>query len=122
IVGRDLDLGEKVTPSGNWKGGELRKTKGGATFQVASFRKLETCATVNLEIERLGLKPSAVALWAGSVCAITAEQNAHVHFVGLALGPAEKSPDSVPAIVLVIIFDAVAALLAFDDKILICFR
>ena len=77
----------------------------------------------NLVIERFGLKTSAVTFRAGRVSAITAEQHAHVHFVGLALEPAEKSAHAVPAIVLVIfVVDAIAAFLAVDDEILIGFR
>ena len=45
-----------------------------------------------------------------------------MHFVGLALRPAKKTADAVPAIVFVIIVRAVAALLAVDDEFLIGLR
>src|SRR6267378_8298363 len=84
----------------------------------------------NLVIQCFGLKTSCVAAWTGCVGPITAEQHAHVHFVNLRFGPAEKSAHAVPAIVVVIIvavpFSALARgddrLLAFDDKLLIRFR
>ena len=77
----------------------------------------------NFVIERLGLKASAVATRAGRVSAIATEQNAHVHLVGLALEPAEKAANAVPAIVFVILVGVIArALLAFDDEILIGLR
>src|ERR1051325_1061774 len=84
----------------------------------------------NLVIERIGLKAAAVATWTRRVGTIAAEQNAHVHFVNLGLGPAEKTPHAVPAVAVVIIiavaFSALARggdrLLAFYDKLLIGFR
>ena len=45
-----------------------------------------------------------------------------MHFVGLALGPAEKTAHTVPAVFIVIIVHAVAALLAVDDEVLIGLR
>src|SRR5882724_11299669 len=74
-------------------------------------------------IERFRLKSSAVALRTSCVSAITAEQDAHMHLVSLALEPAEESTHAVPAIVVVlIVFDGVAALLPVDDKLLVGFR
>ena len=74
-------------------------------------------------IQRVGLKTSAVATRAGRVGAIAAEQNAHVHFVGLALEPVEKSAHAVPAIVLVIVLVVLAVFLfAVDDEVLVGFR
>src|SRR5438876_455953 len=76
----------------------------------------------NFVIQCFRLIPSGLAARAGGVSAITAEQHAHVHFVGLALGPAEKTADAVPAVVVVIIVAAIAALLTVDDKVLIGLR
>src|ERR1041385_1121731 len=46
-----------------------------------------------------------------------------MHFIGLALEPAEKSADAVPPIVLVILLAEFAgALLAVDDEILVTLR
>jgi hypothetical protein len=74
-------------------------------------------------IERFGLKSSSVALRTSCVSAITAEQDAHVHLISFALEPPEKAAYAVPAIVVVIIVsNAVAALLAVDDKLLVGFR
>src|ERR1041384_186020 len=84
----------------------------------------------NLVIERIGLKAAAVATWTRRVGTIAAEQNAHVHFVNLGLGPAEKPTHPVPPVVVVIIIAVAFAaftrrddrLLAFYDKLLIGFR
>ena len=77
----------------------------------------------NFVIQRLGLKASAVATRAGRVGAIATEQNAHMHLVSLALEPAEKTANAVPAIVFVILVGVIArAFLAFDDEILIGLR
>src|SRR4030095_7596022 len=74
----------------------------------------------NFIIQCLGLKASAVTTRAGRVSAIATEQNAHVHLVSLALEPAEKAANAVPAIVFVILVGVIArALLACDDEILI---
>ena len=73
-------------------------------------------------IQRLGLEPAAVAIGTGGVGAVTAEQNAHMHFVGLALEPFEKSAHAIPAIILVIFVGVFACPpLAVDDEILIGF-
>src|SRR6267378_3944879 len=67
------------------------------------------------KIEGFRLKSSSVALRTRIVSAITAEQDAHMHLISLALEPAEKAAHAVPAIVVVIIvIDTVAALLAVD--------
>ena len=77
----------------------------------------------NFVIQRLGLKAPAVATRAGRVSAIATEQNAHVHLVSLALEPAEKTTNAVPAIVFVIFIGVIArAPLAFDDELLIGLR
>ena len=60
-------------------------------------------------IERLGLETSAVAARATGVSAVAAEQNAHMHFVGLALEPSEEAADAIPAIVFVIFLGVFAA-------------
>ena len=110
VVRRDADLGENVARVRNRKRIEIREGQG--------FPALN-----DLIIQGFGLEPSAVAFRACRVSAIAAEQHAHVHFVSLALSPTEKSANPVPTVVaFVIIFDAVAALLAFDHKILIGFR
>src|SRR5438128_4240975 len=77
----------------------------------------------NFVIQGLGLKASAVATRAGRVSAIATEQNAHVHLVSLALKPAEKTANAVPAIVFVILVGVITrALLALNDEILIGLR
>src|SRR5437773_2494458 len=75
-------------------------------------------------IQRLGLEPPAVALGAGRVRSVAAEQNAHVHFVGLALEPFEKSADAVPAIVLRQLFHVrvFIARFAVDHEALVSLR
>src|SRR5206468_8025170 len=59
---------------------------------------------------------------ARGVRAITAKQDAHMHFVSLALEPSEKSAHAVPAIVLVIFFGVIAAFLSVNYEILVGFR
>src|SRR3982074_921510 len=53
------------------------------------------------KIERFRLKSPSVALRTRRVSAITAEQDAHMHLISLALEPAEKAAHAVPAIVVV---------------------
>ena len=77
----------------------------------------------DLKIQRLRLESPAVAFRTGGVSAISAEQHPHVHLVSLALGPAEKSADAVPAIVLIVlVLDPIGTFLAVDDEILIGLR
>src|SRR5438270_10818131 len=76
----------------------------------------------NFVIQRIRLKPSAVAFWTGSISAIPTEQHAHVHFVNLRFEPAKESAHAVPAIAFVIVVAGFArAPFAVDDKILIGF-
>src|SRR5438132_11805925 len=82
------------------------------------------CRRHDAIIQCLGLQAPSVALRTGRVSAIAAEQNADMHFVGLALEPFEKSADAVPAIVLRQFLDVgvFVARFAVDHKILIGFR
>ncbi len=87
------------------------------------IRNRDGRTTVDFVIQRLGLKTAPVAYVARGVSAITAEQNADMHFVSLALKPAKKSTHAVPAIVFVIIVAVIArSLLTFDYEILIGLR
>ena len=75
-------------------------------------------------IQRVGLIAPAIALGTFDVCAIPAEQNTHVHFIGLALEPAKKTAHAIPAIMLIIFIGdagvtAPGYRLAFDNEILI---
>src|SRR5436853_4715322 len=76
----------------------------------------------NLVVQCLRLKPAAVACRTGCVGPVTAKQNPHMHFVGLALQPAEESPDAVPTVVVVFIVGVTGVLLAVNHKILIGLR
>src|SRR5437763_125720 len=77
-------------------------------------------ASLQLIVERFGLKTSAVALWTIGVSAVAAEQNAHVHFVNLRFEPTEEAADAVPTIVFVIVGRVfTTSFFAVDDKVLI---
>src|ERR1700676_2124619 len=76
----------------------------------------------NFVIERFGLKASAVATRTNRVSAITAEQNAHVHFISFAFEPAEESAHAVPAVVFIIVINAIRSFLAVDHEVLVGFR
>src|SRR5438067_5106795 len=82
------------------------------------------CRRHDAIIQCLGLEAPSVALRTGRVSAIAAEQNADMHFVGLALEPFEKSADAVPAIVLrqLLHVGVLVARLAVDDEILVGLR
>src|ERR1700730_9390755 len=91
-------------------------------MSVAFIRPTVIGRRHNFVIQRLWLKSSALAGWAGRVRAITTEQHPHVHFVSFAFEPSEKTADAVPAILLVIFVGVIAALLPVDHEILIGFR
>src|SRR5437870_13278829 len=77
----------------------------------------------NFVIQRVCLIPSAPAFGTPDVSAIAAEQDAHMHLVSFALQPAKEPADAVPPIVFVVFFSVfAAALLAFDNEILIGLR
>src|SRR5207253_11128054 len=86
---------------------------------AAMVRRRKSPPYWNFIIQRLRLKTPTAAFRAGRVGAVTAEQHAHVHFIGLALEPAEKTAHPVPAIILVFVLAIIASLLALDDKLLI---
>src|SRR4051812_41923020 len=75
-------------------------------------------------IQRFGLESPSLTRRTGGVRAITAEQNADMHFVSLALEPFEKTPDAVPAVILGQLFDVrvVVARFPVNDEILVRFR
>ena len=80
-------------------------------------------ARYNFVVQSLRLIAPALALGAGDVSAIAAEQDAHMHLVSFALQPAKEPADAVPPIVFVVFFSVfAAALLAFDNEILIGLR
>src|SRR5207253_8571124 len=86
-------------------------------------RNRDGCATLNLVVQRLGLVAPAVTLWTRRISTIAAEQNSHMHLVGVALQPAEESPHPVPAVIVVIVVVAtIAASFAFDHKMLVRLR
>src|ERR1043166_9138925 len=77
-----------------------------------------------LVIQRLGLVAPATALRAGRIGAVTTEQDPDMHFVGVALEPAEKSANAVPAavIVIIIVVGSIPAPFSFDDEVLVRLR
>ena len=103
---------------------------GGGGFRIAScgkfssLRYLAAASVRNLVVQRGRLETSAAAIGTGGVSPVTAEQNTHVHFVGLALEPFEEAAHTVPAIVLRQLFHVgvVVPRFAIDDKILVGFR
>ena len=111
VVRRKRQAGEKFARLGDRQGGEFRQ---GKRDFIARDQTVVQC---------LRLKPAAVATGTSRVSAVTAEQNADMHFVGLALEPFEKSAHAIPAIGLVIFLAVFAhALLAVDDEILVALR
>src|SRR5437588_6027276 len=86
-------------------------------------RRTRDRRSLNLIIERFGLISSPVTARAGDVSPVAAEQNAHVHFVGLALKPAKESTNSIPPIIFVIFICIIdRSFLAFDDEVLVGLR
>ena len=72
------------------------------------------------EVQCLGLVASAAALRAFVVAAITAEQHADVHFVGLGLEPIEISLHAIPAAIVPNFAQSFTrTAVAFDDPLLV---
>ena len=114
VVRQDVDPGEKIARIGNGERRELRKSQKNFGSRIAT--------SGDFVIQRFRLKAPAIAARAFRVSAITAEQDAHMHFVCLALEPSEKSADAVPPIVLVIFIVVITAFLSVDHEVLIRFR
>ena len=117
VVPCDADFRQEVARIGNRKSREIRKRE--QVFVRGDF-----------EIERFGLKPSAVAVRASRIGAVAAEQDAHVHFVNLRFEPAEKPAHAIPTVVLVIFVTVTLPAFArggdrlfpVNDELLVCFR
>ena len=80
---------KKIARIGNRERSEFRQSA--SSFRRPDSRFDGRDRRNSLIIQRFWLKSSAFAARAGGVGAIAAEQNAHVHFVGLALEPSEKT-------------------------------
>ena len=93
VVRRQHQLREKSARVDDGKQRHFRQRSRG-------FPRADTRRRDDPVIQRLGLEAPAAAIGARGIGAIAAEQNAHMHFVGLAFEPFEKSAHAVPAIVL----------------------
>ncbi len=128
IARGNLDAAEKLARIGDGKRLELGQgKKNGSVFRRVLWRLRNagqfgerSRGSLDFVVQSFWLITFSSAFGTSDVSAVSAEQHAHMHLVGLAFQPPEKAAHAVPAIVCVIFVGIIRPrFLAFDDEVLV---